>query len=125
MKKNFFIMILILFLPAAACAADGGEAFAFMKLGVGARATGMGGAYSSIAGDTAGLFYNPAGAVGAAGLQLSAETYFLSFGRSMNYVTAIKPFSIDNNRFSAGVAWINYSGGSDIEVRDTNSPEPE
>ncbi len=125
MKKNFFITILILFIPAAAHAVDGGEAFAFMKLGVGSRATGMGGAYSSIAEDTAALFYNPAGAVGAQGLQLSAETYFLSFGRSMNYIAAVKPFAIDNNRFSAGIAWLNYSGGSDIEVRSTNSPDPE
>ncbi len=41
----------------------GKDEAAFLKIGVGARATGMGNGFSAIADDTSAIFYNPAGLV--------------------------------------------------------------
>jgi len=119
------IMLISLALIAVNAAGYGGEAYAFLKNGVGVRATGMGGAFCSIADDASAVFYNPAGLVKIEGLQLVADTYFMNFNRSMNFISASKPFTINKNLYSTGLSWINYSGGSDIEKRTTNSPLPE
>lgn len=102
-----------------------GEPMAFLKLGVGARAAGLGGAYTAISDDAAGVFYNPAGITGIDSLQLSAETYLLTFGRMVNFISACKPFNLAGHSYSAGLSWLNYSAGADIEARSTNSPLPE
>lgn len=111
-------------LPAAALA-TGGEPLAFMKSGVGVRATGMGTAFTALADDTSACIYNPAGLLDLTDLQLMAETYVMSFGRSVNFIALGKPFKIGSNTYSAGIAWLNYSGGSDIEARATNSDQPD
>jgi hypothetical protein len=102
-----------------------GEPMAFLKLGAGVRATGMGGAYISVSDDAAGVFYNPAGIAGIKCLHLMAETYLLTFGRSVNYISACKSFDTGGHSYTAGLSWYNYSAGSDIEARSTNSPQPE
>jgi len=114
----------MLTLPAMATD-NGGEPMAFLKLGAGARATGMGGAYTAVADDAAGILYNPAGFIKVRGLQFIAETYILSFGRSINYISTCKPFPVGNSLFAAGISWLNYSAGQDIEARSTNSTDPE
>lgn len=45
----------------ALCASAGGEAAAFLKIDAGARGAAMGGAFTAIADDASGVFYNPAG----------------------------------------------------------------
>ncbi|PKL91978.1 MAG: hypothetical protein CVV21_04335 [Candidatus Goldiibacteriota bacterium HGW-Goldbacteria-1] len=105
--------------------AEGGQPGAYTKLGAGVRATGMGSAYTAAADDTASAVYNPAGLVLLPDLQLSAETYLMSFDRAVNYISIGKPFDIHKNIYSVGFSWFNYSAGGDIEVRSTDSYEPE
>ncbi len=50
-----------IFLFGLISAATAQESAAFLKLGVGARAVGMGGAYTALADDVNALFWNPAG----------------------------------------------------------------
>jgi len=65
-KRLSTIVLLVLFVPATCFGAAifekvgtvGGQ---FLKLGVGARAAGMGGAYVSVADDATAVFWNPAG----------------------------------------------------------------
>jgi len=102
-----------------------GEPMAFLNMGAGARATGMGGAFVSVADDTSAVLYNPAGIVGVHGMQLAAETYILSLGRSVNYMSICKPFDIGDNVYSTAISWLNYSAGRDIEKRTTNSNDPD
>ena len=116
-------IVMMAFLPGIQAA--GGESFAFLKLGMGTRATGMGCAFTSIADDASAPYFNPAGTVNLKGFELMGETYFLSFGRSLNYVATAKPFMLNGNIYAAGFSWINNSSGSDIEARLTNSPEPD
>lgn len=59
-------------LPAGAFAAPGETGFAFLKLGVGARAMGLGSAYVALADDPTALYWNPAGLAAAEGAQLTA-----------------------------------------------------
>ena len=53
--------LLLLALPGAALAAPGETGFAFLKLGVGARAMGLGSAYVALADDPTAIYWNPAG----------------------------------------------------------------
>ena len=119
MKKLLIIIFTVFF--AAPLFASGGEAFAFLKNGVGVRAAGMGGAYSSLADDCSASFYNPAGLGRLHALSLAADTYIMSFGRSMNFVAVAKPFEIGNKVIATGFSWINYSTGADIEARASNT----
>lgn len=110
---------------AAYVFAEGGEPGAFTKIGAGVRAAGMGNAYTAAADDTSAVIYNPAGLVLLPDLQLSAETYFMSFNRAVNFISIGKPFDIHDNVYSVGLSWFNYSAGGDIEVRATDSYEPD
>jgi len=72
-----FLNVLVSFLALAGTALAPGQAlaagspgFAFLKLGVGARAMGMGSAYVALADDPTALYWNPAGLAGAEGAQL-------------------------------------------------------
>lgn len=58
--------------PAAALAATGETGFAFLKLGVGARAMGMGSAYVAVADDPTALYWNPAGLAAVTKTQVTA-----------------------------------------------------
>ena len=51
---------------------DGGQAGAFLRYGIGARAMGMGGAFVAVSDDASGLYWNPAGLVGAQRLEISS-----------------------------------------------------
>lgn len=57
--------------PRSASAAAGEAGFAFLKLGVGARPMGMGGAYVALANDPTAVYWNPAGLGGAEGAQVT------------------------------------------------------
>ena len=56
--------------PQSALAASTKPGFAFLKLGVGARAMGMGSAYVALADDPTAVYWNPAGLAGAEGAQV-------------------------------------------------------
>ncbi len=123
MKRILYIfLILLIFLNLKA---EGGQAFAFLKNNFGVRAAGMGGSFVSISDDVSCIYYNPAGLLNLNDLELTAETQVLSLGRSLNYVALGKPFEINKTFYATGFSWINYSSGSDIEERKTNSFEPE
>jgi hypothetical protein len=123
--KIAILALLTQLVIAAGVYSYGGEPFAFLKLGIGPRATGMGGAFTSVADDASAIYYNPAGTVTLSGMDLMAETYMLSMGRSLNYLATAKPFAVNKATYSVGFAWINYSAGSDIEKRLTDSPDPD
>lgn len=61
MKPSLLILSLLALSPSLAFGAVGTEASPFLKIDSGARASAMGGAFTAIADDASGIFYNPAG----------------------------------------------------------------
>lgn len=78
------LLALTFFVPLSAAAQ---ESASFLKLGVGARAMGMGGAYTAVADDVNAMYWNPAGlasltqrSIGATHADLFANTRYDFFG---------------------------------------------
>lgn len=85
MARLSLVAILFLFLCVAAFAAEGDvgtTAYPFLKIGVGAKALGMGGAFVGLADDESAAHYNPAGIIGFRQKAVSASY--------MNYVADIQ-----------------------------------
>ena len=74
---RFALRLLPAFLIAASAAAAAADpaGFAFLKVPAGARASALGGAYSSVADGLEGAFWNPAALDGVHGLQVVATHY--------------------------------------------------
>ena len=75
MKRIAILLTILLVLPTAANAAGfakvgtfGGQ---FLKIGVSARATGMGSAFTGVADDATAVFWNPGGLVNVLGNEVS------------------------------------------------------
>ena len=67
-----FALVATALAPAQGRAATGETGFAFLKLGVGARAMGMGSAYVAIADDPTAVYWNPAGLAAVTKTQVTA-----------------------------------------------------
>jgi len=121
-KGSAAAAIMALFLPSLFAA---GEPMAFLKLGASARPAGMAGAYLAVADDASAIFYNPAGIAQLDRPNITADVYFMTFGRHVNNVSLAAPFNLGGVKYGAGLSWFNYSAGSDIEIRSTNSTSAE
>ncbi len=125
MKKQILFAVLFLSVFAAANLHASGGPMAFMKNGAGARSLGFGNAATGTGGDNDSVIFNSAGLVLIPDLQFSFETYIMSFGRIMNYISISKPFMIGENKFASAFSWTGYSPGQGLELRKTDTPEPE
>lgn len=65
-------LIALLLLPGLAAEAGAQESASFLKIGAGARALGMGGAYTAIADDVNAMYWNPGGLGGLSKRELGA-----------------------------------------------------
>lgn len=90
----------------------------FLKIGAGARATGMGGAYTALANDTACLYWNPAG-LGLVDRREFSWTY-LSYIQGMQYGYL---GLIESTKFGVCGASLNYLLQDDLEGFDNNANE--
>jgi hypothetical protein len=91
----------------------------FLKIGVGARAMGMGGAYASMSDDPAALAWNPAGIGTIYALRISAEHTSWVAGIDHNFVGLVVPVT---DQFNLGLHTIFVSSG-DIEITTIDNPE--
>ena len=72
-SRKPFSLILAVVLIAAFAAVAAADSYHYRNIIVGDRASGMGGAYTAIADDPSGIFYNPAGIVYSQGTNVSAS----------------------------------------------------
>ncbi len=121
LKLTLVLFLVCLAVDLEAGAAYGGAAGSYLRLGVGARAQALGGAYSAVADDPQAAFWNPAGLVQYKGINLYSQRAFLSYGRKhsfFNYTHAVV------EDLTLALSWLSYSGGDDLERRVGPSLEP-
>jgi len=106
-------LILAVLSPLAFAGDDGGTESVF-NLGAGARAMGMGNAYSAVAEDATAVYYNPAGMPYISSQQVSFLHTILFESTIYDYIAYVNPYS-RNGAF--GIAAMRI-GTDDIERRD-------
>jgi hypothetical protein len=84
----------------------------FLKIGVGARGTGMAGAHSAVANDVTSIFWNPAGLASVKGYAADISQTFWFAGMSHNFASAVIPVG-EKYRFAA--SFTSLSSG-DIKI---------
>jgi hypothetical protein len=87
----------------------GSSGSVFEKLGVGARAAGMGGAFSALADDISALYWNPAGVARLKGINAAATYTAWYAGINHNFIGAVLPIS---DRYRFGISLIVLDNGS-------------
>ena len=112
-------ILLFIFAFTAAFAAsenEGKTGMAFLKVGVGARAAGMGEAYSAVASDASAAYWNPAGLVASPGsnIVLVHNRWLLGIRSEFGAVQIKKHFALHVYNYHIG----------DIPVRVIPSEEP-
>ena len=91
----------------------------FLKIGIGARAMGMGGAFGSISGDVSSLAWNPAGIGTIYNLQLAAEHNSWVAGIDHNFIGLVVPVT---DQFNLGFHTVYLTSG-EIEITTIDNPE--
>ena len=112
MKRIAILLTILLALPTAANAAGfakvgtfGGQ---FLKIGVSARATGMGSAFTGVADDATSVFYNPGGLVNVLGNEVSLNHVVWAADTKLSTaIVAFNPRSIPGTfAFSVRSFWM-------------------
>ena len=94
-------------LPGSLLAADSeGQAGAYLKLGVGARALGLGGAFTAVADDVTAIFWNPAGIANLDRPEFSAMHANMTIDRDYDFVGYSTPI---DKKSAWGVAYTRFS----------------
>ncbi|MCH7494651.1 MAG: PorV/PorQ family protein [Candidatus Marinimicrobia bacterium] len=114
MRNALFISV-ILFTPLTVTAqGEGGFAAPFLRMGLGARAISMGGAFTAVADDGFAAYYNPAGLPYLTKRHFTTTYSFLSLDRQFHYISysqSLKP--------TAGLSLFWLAAGTDnIDGRD-------
>jgi hypothetical protein len=133
------LSLLVVFLAAAPAGAGdinsgaGTSAFSFLKINVGGRAVGMGGAFTGLADDESALYYNPAGLVAFEQQRFIAEYHNYFAGLQSGFAGYVHPLS-ESRAYGIQVSYLNYGeftqtdrmgnvegtfGGSDLMLAGT------
>lgn len=95
--KKYLLLIVVLTFQAAVYAGDfskvGTAAAQFLKIGVGARAMGLGGTFTAIANDVSTIYWNPAGITNINGFSLAVTHNEWFAGISHDFAGLVYPLS--------------------------------
>jgi hypothetical protein len=110
--------IIFCILPGAAFAGNNYTPWAgdFLRMGAGAKALGMGNAYSAVEGDIYSSYYNPAGLALMNGRQLAFSRRYMSMDRFMTHLAFGSRIGPDAD---FAISWIG-AGTDAIQGRDLN-----
>lgn len=97
----------------------GATGMAFLKMGIGGRASAMGGAYSSVSGDATAGYWNPAGLIGIEGKDVALMHTVWLQGIRGEYAG----LAVGNGRRTVGVSMTLQTAG-DLERREGPTLEP-
>jgi len=113
------LAVVVVLTPFAASAEDGTAGLAFLKLGVGGRAIGMGDAYTAVGGDASCLYWNPAGCAGVENTDLLLMHGEWFEGVRYEFVGGVRSYG--HQAFGVGVLGLYMD---DLERRDGPTSEP-
>lgn len=111
--------ITLLLLPATLWAEDGSTGLAFLKLGVGARAIGLGDAYVGVSGDASSIYWNPAGLAQVENIDLMFMHSEWFQGIRYEFLGGAQRF--DHQAFGIGLTGLYMD---DLERREGPTSEP-
>jgi hypothetical protein len=123
MKKIIVVISLFALTLTASAGTNGGMAGAFARIGAGARAKGLGGAYTGVGVGPAAIYFNPGALPFGSGPEFSANVSKMALDRSLHYLafaTPVHPKAGPGKRAvnaGVGVAWL-HAGVSNIDARD-------
>ncbi|MFQ5605036.1 MAG: PorV/PorQ family protein [bacterium] len=100
---------------------ENSSAGVFLRMGVGARAMSMGGAFVGMANDPSATYWNTAGLHQIRNLQFEFMNVKLPFDRSFNFFSGVFPVK---SFFNVGISWLGLQV-SDIESRSSNTAAPD
>ncbi|MDO9514231.1 MAG: PorV/PorQ family protein [Elusimicrobiota bacterium] len=114
--KKIIAVLGIAFFCGAYVHADSVDAMPFLRMGVSARAMGMGSAFAGVSDDLAAAYYNPAGLVSLEGSKVSLMTAMMSNSRSMNWFSYGKPMNGSAIAFSVLMAGVSDIPGATLSA---------
>ncbi|UCC43895.1 MAG: PorV/PorQ family protein, partial [Candidatus Zixiibacteriota bacterium] len=126
LKKIVIVWIILVVLVALAgdvtvAAADGGRtAASFLNIGIGARAAGMGGAYTAVADGAPAIYWNPAGLANLRQSEVMLSHFAWYQDITLEHGSAAIPVREDVN-LGFGITYMNYGkiNGFDINGQPT------
>jgi len=117
MRNSLFIFLLsaaALWSNESVYSQSGGRAGAYLRVGVGARPLGMGGAFTAVANDAYATYWNPAGLVQLRSSQIGSMYAIMSLDRKYSFLSLAFPVSAF---LSFGMSGIDFRIDQ-IEARD-------
>ncbi|MBU2529183.1 MAG: PorV/PorQ family protein [Candidatus Omnitrophota bacterium] len=114
--KKIITVLGIAFLGVALVHAGSVDAMPFLRMGVSARAMGMGSAFAGVSDDLAAAYYNPAGIASLEGSKVSLMTAMLSNSRSMQWLSYGMPLGNGALAFSALSAGVSDIPGATLSA---------
>ena len=94
-KRSILFTLLLVVFAAPVFADSAGGAGAYLKMGVGARALGMGSAFTAVADDSTAAFWNPAGLALLVKPEASFMHATLTLDRKYNFFNYVHPLNKD------------------------------
>ncbi|MBU2462359.1 PorV/PorQ family protein [bacterium] len=119
MKRIILLMVLIM--GGLSYSNDyAGDAAVYLRMGLGARAVGMGGAFVGLADDSTAAYWNPAGLIQLEKSEVSLMYSALSLDRRYNFLNYAQPLTGDS---ALALSIINFGVG-DLEERTGATKDP-
>ncbi|KAA3619608.1 MAG: hypothetical protein DWQ05_02465 [Calditrichaeota bacterium] len=116
------ILILLICSIQISIAQDGqATAGAFLRMGAGAHAKSMGGAFTAIANTPAASYWNPGGLAHIESISVLASHNEMALDRTYTFISGVVPSSRNS---SLGISWIGLNV-SNIEARTDDTSEPD
>ncbi len=114
------VAVMCLLLPGIAGAEDGSAGLAFLKLGAGGRAIGLGDAYTAVGGDASCIYWNPAGCLGVENIDVVLMHSEWFEGIRYEYAGGVRSYG--DQAFGLGVVGLYMD---DLERREGPTSEPD
>ena len=115
--RNISLLLLLGAVPLFSQIENASTGLAFLKLGVGGRAIGMGEAYSALSDDASGMYYNPAGIAFGEGNQVTVMHKQWIFGTTSEFLGS----TVHGQQFTFGFG-LNSTNVDGIEIRQQPGP---